>query len=196
MDAPSGSAVARVPLSIRQSSSISTTTKAQIRERAKRPQLSCNPCRQRKVKVRSLEVSYVQTIKANWWQCDRVQPCTACSLHQTADTCDYDLTESERRPILQAEALKEKDKKIERLQEEIQMLQGRSFKSEQIEEDSIFPRSESEIQHQQRAIRPTLTHQGLQNDAFDNNIYFGCPSMAAVAQEVFRFYSPGERRSS
>lgn len=52
-------------------------------------------------------------------QCDRVQPCTACSLHQIAHECAYDLTEQERQPILQAEALRQKDKEIERLRNEL-----------------------------------------------------------------------------
>lgn len=53
------------------------------------------------------------------FQCDRVQPCTACSLHQIAHECTYDLTEQERHPILQAEALRNKDKEIERLRNEL-----------------------------------------------------------------------------
>ncbi|MCJ1280978.1 hypothetical protein MMC26_000296 [Xylographa opegraphella] len=72
-----------------------------------------------------------------WWtsvlgidssQCDRIQPCTACSLHQQADLCHYELTEAERHPILQAEALKGKDREIARLREEIRMLEEQSSK--------------------------------------------------------------------
>ena len=131
-------------------------------------------------------------VRADCWQCDRVQPCTACSLHKIADTCDYDLTESERRPILQAEALKEKDKTIERLQEEIRRLQGRSFKMEHIEDNNIFPGHEPERQPHRVEPRWTFTYEGPQNNAFDNNIYFGCPSMAAITQEVLWLYSRSE----
>ena len=64
------------------------------------------------------------------FQCDRIQPCSACSLHQIADICHYDLSESERQPILQAEALKEKDKTILALKEEIVALRGGNPKNE------------------------------------------------------------------
>ena len=63
-------------------------------------------------------------------QCDRIQPCSACSLHQIADICHYDLSEAERQPILQAEALKEKDRTITSLREEIASLRGQSVKPE------------------------------------------------------------------
>ncbi|KAG8533757.1 uncharacterized protein KY384_001498 [Bacidia gigantensis] len=68
------------------------------REKNKRPQLSCNPCRARKVKI--------------------------------ADICQYDLSESERQPILQAEALKEKDKTITALREEIASLRGETIRTD------------------------------------------------------------------
>ncbi|MCJ1379164.1 hypothetical protein MMC17_002264 [Xylographa soralifera] len=94
-------------------SDLSTTSERPLltaREKSKRPQLSCNACRTRKVK------------------CDRIQPCTACSLHQQADLCHYELTEAERHPILQAEALKGKDREITRLRAEIRMLEEQSSK--------------------------------------------------------------------
>ena len=59
-----------------------------------------------------------------------MQPCTACSLHQIAELCHYDLTEGERHPILQAEALKEKDREIARLELVIEQLNSNANKSE------------------------------------------------------------------
>ena len=44
--------------------------------------------------------------------------------------CQYDLSEAERQPILQAEALKEKDKTIVALKDEIAALRGESVKPE------------------------------------------------------------------
>ncbi|KAL9123878.1 MAG: hypothetical protein Q9217_006735 [Psora testacea] len=91
------------------------------REKTKRPQLSCNPCRARKVK------------------CDRIQPCSACSLHQIAEICRYDLSETERQPILQAEALKEKDRTIASLRNEVASLRGGSLNAEADERGGAAP---------------------------------------------------------
>ncbi|KAL9097087.1 MAG: hypothetical protein Q9163_006382 [Psora crenata] len=51
-------------------------------------------------------------------------------MHQIAEICRYDLSEAERQPILQAEALKEKDKTIASLRNEIASLRGESGKSD------------------------------------------------------------------
>ena len=71
---------------------------------------------------------YTSVLGIDASQCDRIQPCTACSLHQQADLCHYELTEAERHPILQAEALKGKDREIARLRDEIRMLEEQSSK--------------------------------------------------------------------
>ena len=43
-------------------------------------------------------------------------------MHQIAEQCAYDLTDIERHPILQAEALREKDKEIARLRSKLNSL--------------------------------------------------------------------------
>lgn len=50
-------------------------------------------------------------------------------MHQIAELCHYDLTETERHPILQAEALREKDREITRLRHEVQLLGGLAVQS-------------------------------------------------------------------
>ncbi|KAI4279492.1 MAG: hypothetical protein LQ337_000193 [Flavoplaca oasis] len=152
------------PPSQQRESSIRPNT---LREKTKRPQLSCNPCRSRKVK------------------CDRIQPCTACSLHQIAGLCQYDLTETERQPILQAEALKEKDKVIAHLRHDLQQLQGQpQVKTEPWDDDLpindpfSMPTS-SIIPAQPLSIRQRRFQGGTRNDS----IYFGTPGSTGVVEE-------------
>ena len=118
-------------------------------------------------------------------QCDRIQPCTACSLHQIAEICQYDLTESERHPILQAEALKEKDRTIASLRNEIQLLQGHPIKSEPPDE---FPygRNAQKIRLPPRVtMNPASPHRKrFHHSTPKDTIYFGSPGVTGVVEEV------------
>ncbi|KAL2051402.1 hypothetical protein ABVK25_008269 [Lepraria finkii] len=135
------------------------------REKSKRPQLSCNPCRARKVK------------------CDRIQPCTACSLHQIAELCQFDLSEAERQPILQAEALKDRDKTIAQLRNEVAILRGEPIKLEPMD-DAPF-QSGQKIKLPPRVPRkPTnLAQKRTYTGEINDNIYFGSPAMTSVVEE-------------
>ncbi|MCJ1311059.1 hypothetical protein MMC25_004729, partial [Agyrium rufum] len=75
------------------------------RPKTKRPQLSCSACRLRKVK------------------CNRVLPCSACSLNQNSQGCHYDLSDAERKPILQAEALRKLEKSLKEKTDALAQLQ-------------------------------------------------------------------------
>ncbi|MCJ1436203.1 hypothetical protein MMC27_005581 [Xylographa pallens] len=126
-------------------SDLSTTSERPLlttREKSKRPQLSCNACRTRKVK------------------CDRIQPCTACSLHQQADLCHYELTEAERHPILQAEALKGKDREIARLREEIRKLEEQSSKASRRPDSHQRQLGKRKADLFSREIGKPMVHQG------------------------------------
>ena len=154
------------------------------REKTKRPQLSCNPCRARKVKVDSnLPPSTLQESSCSLdSQCDRIQPCSACSLHQIAEICRYDLTESERQPILQAEALKEKDKTIASLRNEVAALRGESVKSEfddhaaGTQKMRLPPRSPKRSYYQD--------HHGHQQEHGDDQFFLGEPGVTNMADDV------------
>lgn len=162
------------------------------REKTKRPQLSCNPCRTRKVKVRMGQViSPFSSLILRCSQCDRIQPCTACSLHQIATHCHYDLSEFERQPILQAEALKEKDRSILRLRNEIQLLRGQPIKTEPLDDDQsgqIRPRMRLPPRIPKRTT--TVGQKRFHGGSFDDNIYFGTPGLTSVVQEVSRILLP------
>ena len=105
-------------------------------------------------------------------------------MHQIADQCQYDLTENERQPILQAEALKERDREIRRLQGVIQNLQGHSIKTEPLDDDIAQPSYRAKPRLHQYSAGDHSSQRRLQPHVLENNIYFGSPSMAAVAQEV------------
>lgn len=159
-----------------------------LREKTKRPQLSCNPCRSRKVKVCTQRGSRELTSdpNSNTLQCDRIQPCTACSLHQIAGLCQYDLTETERHPILQAEALKEKDKVIANLRRELQLLQGQPQvkmepRDDEISMNSPHRRPVTSITSARSAnVRQRRYRGGMPSDS----IYFGAPATTSVVEEV------------
>ncbi|KAL8942820.1 MAG: hypothetical protein Q9216_001435 [Gyalolechia sp. 2 TL-2023] len=138
-----------------------------LREKTKRPQLSCNPCRSRKVK------------------CDRIQPCTACSLHQIAGMCQYDLTETERQPILQAEALKEKDKAIASLRSELQLLQSQPrVKMEPRDDDLAMDPSHRNPMASIASSRPVNARQRrYQASMLNDSVYFGTPGTTSVVEE-------------
>ena len=53
-------------------------------------------------------------------------------MHQQAEHCHYELTGTERQPILQAEALREKDREIARLRQALQVMGEYSPKIEQL----------------------------------------------------------------
>ena len=159
-----------------------------VREKTKRPQLSCNPCRSRKVKVGLANECWnmLRRPDRRLLQCDRIQPCTACSLHQIAGMCQYDLTEAERQPILQAEALKEKDKAIASLRNELQLLQGQPrVKMEPRDDD--FP-MDSPHRMPMASIAPTrpanIRQRHYQGGMPNDSIYFGTPAMTSVVEEV------------
>lgn len=121
-------------------------------------------------------------------QCDRIQPCTACSLHQIAELCEFDLSEAERQPILQAEALKERDKTIANLRNEMAILRGEPIKAEPTD-DNIFARSGQKIKLPPKVTRkaspppPPLQLHNFSGEMNDN-IYFGSPGMTSVVEEV------------
>lgn len=119
-------------------------------------------------------------------QCDRIQPCTACSLHQIAGMCQYDLTETERQPILQAEALKEKDKAIASLHNELQLLQGQPrVKMEARDEASLMDHPHRVPVASITSTRPAYARQRrLQGGTLNDSIYFGTPGTSGVVEEV------------
>lgn len=122
-----------------------------------------------------------------WCQCDRIQPCTACSLHQIAGLCEFDLTEAERHPILQAEALKEKDKTIAHLRNDLAILRGEPIKSEPVDDVVSFGQSGPKIKLPPRVSpkKPAaLAQKRIYLGEMNNNIYFGSPGMTSVVEEV------------
>ncbi|KAL8814381.1 MAG: hypothetical protein Q9223_006386 [Gallowayella weberi] len=169
MDA-GGSTAATEPLSQPREPTIRPNT---LREKTKRPQLSCNPCRSRKVK------------------CDRIQPCTACSLHQIAGLCQYDLTETERQPILQAEALKEKDKVIAHLRHDLQQLQGQPHVKMEPRDDDLSMSSPHRLPTS--SVTPTrplnIRQRRFQGGILNDSIYFGTPGTTSVVEEVRSTYA-------
>ncbi len=131
-------------------------------------------------------------------QCDRIQPCTACSMHQIADQCQYDLSEAERQPILQAEALKEKDKAIARLRNEVEVLRGHPVKSELLD-DGLPTRGPQKMKLPPKVAMktPSLVQRRLQSNASIESMCFGGPGMTNVIDEVGIFdsamgFSPAE----
>lgn len=118
-------------------------------------------------------------------QCDRIQPCTACSLHQIAGMCQYDLTETERQPILQAEALKEKDKAIANLRNELQLLQGQPRVKMEPRDDDLSMDHPYQMPVAIAPTRPAQPRQRrFQSGTPHDSIYFGTPGTASVVEEV------------
>ena len=122
--------------------------------------------------------------KPIWLQCDRYLPCSACAQHQIGHECKYDLSESERQPILQAEALKDKQREIDRLKQENEELRGGPSMTGQIDEHGFLPGYYARARRSQHAHRSSLSRQHLQTHFTSSSVYFGSPSMAAVTQEV------------
>ena len=121
-------------------------------------------------------------------QCDRIQPCTACSLHQVARECVYDLSESERHPILQAEALREKDNEIARLRLEIATIGGLSARGSASGSQSDLRKrrkaaSEAKSWKDQNALEQKRPFQEVNTDslACSEAIPVSCSAQTALA---------------
>ena len=150
--------------------------------------LSCRAIHAERGKSRSVSPILMGCWRSNVddSKCDRIQPCTACSLHQIAGMCQYDLTESERQPILQAEALKEKDKIIAKLSHKLQLLQGHPHIKMEPRDDDLTAQS-PQAPHLSSAVpaRPTNHRQrrSLSGPLCDS-IFFGTPGMRNIVEEV------------
>ncbi|KAI4205820.1 MAG: hypothetical protein LQ350_000005 [Teloschistes chrysophthalmus] len=97
-----------------------------------------------------------------------------------AGICQYDLTETERQPILQAEALKEKDKAIAHLRNELQLLQSQPHvKMEPRDDDLPINSHHSRMPGPPSNIRQRR-HRGLM---LNDSIYFGAPATSSVMEE-------------
>ncbi|KAL8950063.1 MAG: hypothetical protein Q9222_003886 [Ikaeria aurantiellina] len=99
--------------------------------------------------------------------------------------CQYDLTETERQPILQAEALKEKDKAIAHLQDQLQLLQSQPQVKLEPRDDDYTVNGHQRIPIPSLAptrpmnVRQQRYHGGVLNDS----IYFGTPRITSVMEE-------------
>ena len=114
-----------------------------------------------------------------------MQPCTACSLHQIAEQCQYDLSEAERQPILQAEALREKDKEIQRLRRQIELLGSQSNNSMSPYQDAAGPSGKQSDSGPKVPKKPAnLRQKRLHKGNLTDSIYFGAPGMTSVIEEV------------
>lgn len=106
-------------------------------------------------------------------------------MHQIADQCQYDLSEAERQPILQAEALKEKDKAIARLRNEVEVLRGHPIKSEPADEaPSTRGPQKMKLPPKVAMKPPSLAQRRLQSNATIESMCFGGPGMTNVIDEV------------
>ena len=106
-------------------------------------------------------------------------------MHQIADQCQYDLSEAERQPILQAEALKEKDKAIARLRSEVDLLRGNPIKSEP-SDDALSTRLPQKMKLPPKvAMKPAnVAQRHPQTNASIETMCFGNSSMTSVIDEV------------
>lgn len=103
-------------------------------------------------------------------------------MHQIAECCQYDLSEAERQPILQAEALKERDREIARLRNQVVILGGQPIKvespiDEQAGRASIAP---PKVPPKPANISQRRFHDG----SAEASLYFGTPGIANVIEEV------------
>ncbi len=106
-------------------------------------------------------------------------------MHQVADRCHYDLSEAERQPIIQAEALKEKDKAIARLQNELDSLRAYPIKNEPYDELLPYPSSQKIRLPPKGSGKPFgLSRKRSQSSALLDAIYFGSPGMTNVIEQV------------
>ncbi|KAI4183645.1 MAG: hypothetical protein L6R41_005281 [Letrouitia leprolyta] len=100
--------------------------------------------------------------------------------------CQYDLTETERQPILQAEALKEKDKAIASLRNELQLLQGQPrIKMEPRDDDLVMNPPQRTPMASIASLRPSnIRQRRYQGSMLNDSIYFGSPGTTNVVEEV------------
>lgn len=111
-------------------------------------------------------------------------------MHQIAELCQFDLSEAERQPILQAEALKDRDKQIAQLRNEVAILRGEPIKLEPTD-DAPFQSGQKmrlppRLPRKPANLAQKRTHLGEMSD----NIYFGSPGMTSVVEEVNVVQSP------
>ena len=106
-------------------------------------------------------------------------------MHQIAEICQYDLSEAERQPILQAEALKEKDKVIARLQQDLAIARGEAIKREP-QDDDPYGRSIQKIRLPPKVSKKAvpLQQKYLVQGEMSDNAYFDNPGVTSVAEEV------------
>lgn len=100
--------------------------------------------------------------------------------------CQYDLTETERQPILQAEALKEKDKAIARLSHELQILRSQPRIKAEPRDDDLAAQSPRGIRLSPIALAQSTNgpQRRSRSGSLGDSIYFGTPDMKNVADEV------------
>ena len=95
--------------------------------------------------------------------------------------CQYDLSETDRRPILQAEALKEKNKVIASLRNEIALLRG---------DATNFELDDNALASQQKIRLPPRSPKGSQQKSRhsqgDDYPFSGESSIIGVADDVCR----------
>ncbi|KAL8638997.1 MAG: hypothetical protein Q9228_003902 [Teloschistes exilis] len=87
--------------------------------------------------------------------------------------------ETERQPILQAEALKEKDKAIAHLRNELQLLQSQPHVKMEPRDDDLSINSHLRMPVPPSAIRQRR-HRGVM---LNDSIYFGAPATSSVMEE-------------
>ncbi|KAL9615344.1 MAG: hypothetical protein Q9167_000172 [Letrouitia subvulpina] len=99
--------------------------------------------------------------------------------------CQYDLTETERQPILQAEALKEKDKVIARLSHELQILRSQPRIKAEPRDDDLAAQSPRGVRLEPIAVAQSANGSQRQSrsGSLGDSIYFGTPDMKNVADE-------------
>ncbi|KAI4165965.1 MAG: hypothetical protein LQ342_000396 [Letrouitia transgressa] len=99
--------------------------------------------------------------------------------------CQYDLTETERQPILQAEALKEKDKAIARLSHELQILRSQPRIKAEPRDDDLAAQSPRGIRLSPIALAQSTNgpQRRSRSGSLGDSIYFGTPDMKNVADE-------------
>ena len=97
----------------------------------------------------------------------------------------YDLTESERQPILQVEALREKDKEIARLRQEITTLGGPASRTEQTSSEYDHLKKRKPICASKSVTKPSNQRQKIvsKNDDIQSTIFSAAP-MTNVIKEV------------
>lgn len=112
-------------------------------------------------------------------------------MHQVADQCQYDLSEAERQPILQAEALKEKDKAIARLRNEVEILRGHPIKPEPLDDIQLMRNTQKIRLPPKAPLKPSgLGQRRLHSGVAAGGVYFGNPGMTSVIDEVSSLYFP------